>query len=167
MFALIALLAGGVWWLSTYPVALGPDLRARAAAAIDPLLAPHDLTLSFDSLAVGIGPGLRPMVQAAGLRLTGPLGNSVALDRAVLRFDRSSLLEGEIAPQSIQLAGLRLAITRAVEGAVTVETGPATLFAGIDTPGALIANIRALLAQGPLAELRTLGASDLSLRITD
>lgn len=164
---MLALVGGGLWWLSTHSLELGPGLHDRVTSELAPMLAAHDSKLDVGALSIRLRPGLTPSVTADALILTGPRGNRVELDRAELLLDRLALLEGRLAPRALRIAGMQVAVTRAPAGDVTFAVGDSPLLQGLETPGEVIAALEKVLAKPPLTDLTAVGATGISLQITD
>ncbi|MEM1362417.1 MAG: AsmA-like C-terminal region-containing protein [Pseudomonadota bacterium] len=166
--AVLGVVCLGVWWLTVYGVELGPQMRQKISEDLEPALSRQDLVLSLGRVSVGLRQGLYPAIVAEDLTLTRPDGTErIVLSRADLVLERAALLLGRIRPLSLGIDGMELDITRAHTGDVTLELGDSPFLQQLRNPGALITELERRLNAGPLIGLRTLGASNIDLQITD
>ncbi|MCV6596915.1 MAG: DUF3971 domain-containing protein [Mangrovicoccus sp.] len=168
LLMLILATLAGLWILSQRPVELGPVLRNQLSRAVAPALAEQGLGLELDHLAIGLRRNLTPLLRARDLRLLRENGTQVHLDTGEVLLDRSALLRGALRPRAIRLSGIQVELSRDVSGDITLAApGGGPLLQRVRNPGALITQLETGMSQGIFSDLRVLGASEVSLRITD
>ena len=163
------LLFGALIWAS-HQAPLGVPHRALAQveARINGALSGAGLSVRMGAAAVGLRTNLAPALSLADLHIFDRSGVLLAsLDRFEVVFSRDAALVAWPVPVSVQASGVRLVLTRAVDGRLTLRLGDAAVVRDALTPDDAIRRVRAVLARPELVGLRTIGMNDVAINLND
>ncbi len=158
------------WRLSRGPISLAP-LIPRAEKALDAVAAPNTITL--DDFVLTWNGWRNPFdIKAIGVGLRGPDGGEIArFNELNVDIFLPALLHGQVVPESIELRGLRLSVTRKADGtldiAFTGGTGSGTETSSKGDGDRWLEAWIGGKADGPLRRLDHFRISDAALRVDD
>ncbi len=164
---LLALLTGlAAWRLARGPISLA-GITPRAEEALDRVAAPNTVTVK-DVVLTWSG-WRKPLdVKALGVALRNPSGNTIArFEELGVDFYLPALLRGRVVPETIELQGLRLAVTRKLDGRLDVGFAGATGSPSGGHGGAWVKDWIDGTAEGPLGRLDHIRLTGASVTVDD
>ena len=168
LFGVLAILFGlAAWRLSTGPISLG-----FLSPYIQEALEGEDLSYQFefeDTVLVWPGWGEALEVHLTDLRIADAGGATlVAVPAASLGLSGAALLSGTIAPTSIELIGLSLALVRDADGRVRLAGSDEVDVADDDAADSLVADLLDPPREDhPMARLERVSLRDASIVLVD
>ena len=168
LFGVLAILFGlAAWRLSTGPLSLG-----FLSPYMQEALEGEDLSYHFefkDTVLVWPGWGEALEVHLTDLRIADASGATlVAVPAASLGLSGAALLSGSIAPTSIELIGLSLALVRDPEGQVHLAGSDEAGMADDDAADSLVADLLDPPREDhPMARLERVSLRDASIVLVD
>lgn len=168
---LLALLAAGLVVITAArgPVPLPAPLATLVSDRVSAIAPEAGVRAEIGALAVALRGGLRPVIVMAGLQLRDAGGvRLLAVDRLEAVLSRRALSEGRLAPSALRAEGLTLRLRRDAEGQVALlGAADRPLLDAQPNPAALIDRLQAALATPPLAPLRRIHLSDVTMALDD
>ena len=168
LFGVLAILFGlAAWRLSTGPLSL-----SFLSPYIQEALEGEDLSYQFefdDTVLVWPGWGEALEIHLTEVRVAAPNGNTLAaVPTASLGLSGTALLSGTIAPTSIELIGLSLALVRDAEGQVRLAGSDETGMADDDAADSLVADLFDPPREDhPMSRLKRVSLRDASIVLID
>ena len=168
LFGVLAILFGlAAWRLSTGPISLG-----FLSPYIQEALEGEDLSYHFefeDTVLVWPGWGEALEVHLTDLRIADASGTTLAaVPAASLGLSGAALLSGTIAPTSIELIGLSLALVRDADGRVRLAGSDETGVADDDAADSLVDDLLDPPREDhPMARLKRVSLRDASVVLVD
>ena len=168
LFGVLAILFGlAAWRLSTGPISLG-----FLSPYMQEALEGEDLSYHFefeDTVLVWPGWGEGLEVHLTDLRIADASGTTLAaVPEASLGLSGAALLSGTIAPTSIELIGLSLALVRDADGRVRLAGSDEAGVADDDAADSLVDDLLDPPREDhPMARLKRVSLSDASIVLVD
>ncbi|SFK66151.1 DUF3971 domain-containing protein [Shimia haliotis] len=157
---LLVAVAGG-------PVVLPEWARERAERVLDRQLAAVDVR--FGEMSLVLEDNWDPKLRVTGLELAPQQGGAVLrLEQVDLQLAMEPLLGRQVAPRSVQVAGVNLKVMRRANGTVNVSLGQGE--GGLQRDAALTSigqDIEAVLSRPGFRFLETFDIEDVTLRYED
>jgi hypothetical protein len=148
------------------PTAAVAEVEARLNAGLVGARLPTGTAVSLGGVEFAVDHSFVPRFRIEDIRLIDGGGRSMlTLPEAMVSFDPTALLSGQIRPGSVRMIGARLAVRRDASGRLDLEFGGGA--AGPKDLGEVLAAVDRLLATPALDRLRVIEAEALTLTLTD
>ncbi len=163
---IVVVVAGVLWWrLNAGPVVLPIALQSRVEAALDGAMAQNDVAIG--SVAIDLQDTGVPQVALSDVTLRDPDGRlRAAFPDLRATLSGPALLQGQVHPTQVIVAGAGLRLSRAADGSFDLEFGEEFGGATLSVPETL-ARIDAMFASPEFAALEAVVGRDLNLVMAD
>jgi hypothetical protein len=150
--------------LSQGPLELPHWVAERVEAQINDGLPAGRVTL--DRVELAMGPGGAPQVQLSNVGLFDGRGTEVArLNEVGAGFVLARLMRGNLVPEALALSGAQVTLRRRADGGLDLSFGQGVRASG--SLASVLDGIDAVFADGPLAQVTRIGASELTITLED
>lgn len=152
--------------LTGAPFHLPEWATARIEAAMNARLAGARVDIGRAHLRFGADG--RPEVEFGNVSVRDAVGSPVAQLNAVgAGLSPAALFGGRLQPRVIRLSGAQVTLRRDAAGMVSVSFGGLGDAVGASTPGEAVSALDSFLASGPMAGMRRMQASDITITLED
>lgn len=160
-FAVLAALA-----LIDRPVTLPGWVAQRIEAQINGgLPAGH---IALDRIEIELDGGQAPQVRLKNVGIYDASGALVArLNEVGAGFDLAALIRGDLVPDTLRLSGAQITVRRKRDGTLDLSFGEVGATGASGSAALILDAIDRLFAAGPLSEIATIEASELTITLED
>ncbi|MCR8723558.1 YhdP family protein [Frigidibacter sp. ROC022] len=160
-FALLAALA-----LIDRPVTLPGWVAHRVETQINRgLPAGH---ISLDRIEIELERGEVPQVRLKNVGIFDASGAEVArLNEVGAGFDLPGLVRGDLIPDALRLSGAQITVRRKRDGSLDLSFGDVAAAGSSGSAARMLETIDEIFAAGPLSEIETIAASELTITLED